>query len=697
MPVTEAVPGVGGALRDFRRRAGVTQRELAGLTDLSLAGLRDLEQGRVKAPRRSTVRKLAAALRLSPAEAELLTKGEPERDERRGENGLAVLGPLRATFGGKPLDLGSTRQQALLAVLALSANHPVSRSALVAAVWGPLAPAATEDSLPSRMSRLRRSLKGEPSATTGPVLIASRGGYRLSIDEERLDLLRFRRLCAEAELAGRRGDPSAACALFAESSALWRGEPLADLPVLSNHPAVTALAKERRAMVLRFATTAAAAGTPEAALPALRVAVTADCLHEKLHAALMIALLCSGQQSEALAVFTSVRDRLARELGTPPGPHLMAAHRRVLHHDLPSVTRTPLAAVRQLPADSSDFVGRTAELAALRHQLSRTGAGPGICAITGMAGTGKTRLALKLAHELVAEGRYAEQQLHVDLRGRSASPPEDPHAVLGMFLRSLGLSDDEIPHALTARAAKYRNLLRDRSAVVVLDNAADSRQIAPLLPDGNENLVLITSRRELTLPGGHHLGLGALTGEESRRLLTTMLSPAIVESDPASTTRLVELCGGSPLALALIGRRLRVRPAWRLADLLARLGTPEQRMAELALGGRSVKAALDLSYESLPRKDQRVLRLLARRSGAQFTAGTAAVFAGVGVPTAESVLDRLAAEHLLIRLPPGRFGVPKLVSDYVRLLPTPLPLGPLHGGASKDVVPAAAPRTLAGA
>ncbi|MEU3269667.1 BTAD domain-containing putative transcriptional regulator [Saccharomonospora sp. NPDC006951] len=695
--MTGPAPGVGGTLREFRRRAGVTQRELAMLTDLSLAGLRDLEQGRVKAPRPGTVRRLAAALRLSPAEAELLANGEPEPRQRRSGEGLAVLGPLRGTVAGKPLDLGPPAQQALLAVLALSANRAVSRSALVAAVWGPLAPPSAEDSLPSRMSRLRRGLKGESDGTAGPVLVASRGGYRLSIAEEQLDLLRFRKLCAEAELAGRRGAPSSACALYAEASALWRGEPLADLPMLSNHPAVTALAKERRAMVLRFAAAAAAAGTPEVALPALWVAVTADSLHEKLHAALMIALLSSGQQSEALTVFTGLRDRLAKELGTSPGPELMAAHRRVLHHDLPAVIRTPLTAVRQLPADSSDFAGRTVELAALRRGLSGTDGGPVVRVISGMGGTGKTRLALKLAHELVAEGRYAEQQLHADLRGRAAKPPEDPRAVLGTFLRSLGLSDDEIPHELAARAAKYRNLLHDRSAVVVLDDAADARQVAPLLPSGGENLVLVTSRTELTLPRAHHLALGALTGAESRQLLTTMLSEAIVEREPAATARLVELCGGSPLALALVGRRLRVRPAWGLADLLTRLDTPEQRMAELALGGRSVKAALDLSYESLPEREQHVLRLLARRSGAQFTAGTAAVFAGVSVPTAESALNRLAAEHLLIRLPPARFGVPKLVSDYVRVLPTPLPLGSLLGGAGEKVVPEAALRTLAGA
>src|SRR5262245_17615707 len=159
-----------------------------------------------------------------------------------------------------------------------------------------------------------------------------------------------------------------------------------------------------------------------------------------------------------------------------------------------------------LPDDLPEFTGRRAELRRLVDGLTPQGlvAGPAVSVIEGMAGVGKTTLAVHAGHEMLRCGLGTDVQLSVNLRGYDADqPPADPAAVLEGFLRVLGVPGDQIYHLdLAGRAARYRRLLAGRRALIVLDNAATAEQVVPLLPQTAGCLAMITSRNALAdLPG----------------------------------------------------------------------------------------------------------------------------------------------------------------------------------------------------
>jgi DNA-binding SARP family transcriptional activator len=659
---------LGEVLRGHRQRAGLTQQEVAGLAALSVAGLRDIEQGRVVAPRAQTLRRLGVALGLSTAETDDLAHqcraaGVPTSRVRIG-----VLGPLVVRVDGGAVDLGSEVQRVLLGSLAMSPNVPVGRDRLLqrASAAGQ---STTAGGLAARMSRLRRRLRSRSPQLAEPSLLATTGGYRLAAAEDQLDLLEFRALVARARRYRAAADPARAYDLYGQAVALWRGEPLAGLAAFADDPAVVGLARQWRSAVAEYAAVGAELGRYEEPVPQLRRVVAADPLHELAHARLMVALAGTGRPAEALTVFDGLRRRLVRELGKPPGPELVDAHRRVLRQEVTRPEPTAVRAYRALPPDIVDFRGRDEELRRLHGYLrpARAGtAGAVVVSIEGMAGVGKTRLAVHLAHRLLADGRYAHQQLYADLRGCAGAPPADPAAVLASFLRLLGVPAGQIPGSLAERAACYRSLLCGRQALVLLDDAAGGRQLAPLLPASPTNLVLVTSRRMLGLAGAHRLALDVFAPREGLDLLATVAGADRVRADRAAAERVVDSCGRLPLAVGLVARRLQTRPTWTLADLDTRLSDPEHRLDELTAGGRSVRAAFDFSYRALPPEVQRHFRLIGRQPGPALGVGSVADLAGVAVTAARRTLHRLVREHLVAVCAGDQYRLHDLVRVYAQ-------------------------------
>lgn len=331
-------------------------------------------------------------------------------------------------------------------------------------------------------------------------------------------------------------------------------------------------------------------------------------------------------------------------------------------------------AARQLPMDIAEFTGRDAELRQLWQLVPADGDGSGapgpttICAITGMAGVGKTRLAIRYAHQLTQENRFDEIQLYVDLHGFAVDrEPADPGAVLESFLRLLGVPADRIPHSTVERATLYRDRLHGRRALVVLDNAANEDQVQPLLPGSRASLVLVTSRRNLAgLDGARVVPLDVFTPGDAVTLLDRVVGEGRVPAEPAAATRVAELCGRLPLAVALAARRLRARPAWSLDDLARRLAPPDRRLDQLAAGRRSLGAAFDLSYHPLPAAQQRMFRLLSLHPGRDFTAASAAALADISPDAAERLLESLLDGHLLQQTVPGRYRLHDLMRRYAR-------------------------------
>ncbi|MBF9128866.1 hypothetical protein I0C86_07695, partial [Plantactinospora sp. S1510] len=320
----------------------------------------------------------------------------------------------------------------------------------------------------------------------------------------------------------------------------------------------------------------------------------------------------------------------------------------------------------RLPPDLAGFTGRATELDQLRHALSqgqRNNGTMAISAIEGMAGVGKTQLAVHAGHLLIREHRF-DRALFVDLRGfhpDPARPPADPAAVLDGFLRLLGVPAQQIPHDLHARTATYREHLAGSRTLIVLDNAADVDQVRPLLPEVPGCFTLITSRRILSdLHAATHLAVEVFAADEAVDYLAQAASHIPMGDDPAAAARIARRCGYLPLALDLTAGHMRATPGWTLTDHADRL---DERHHQRRLD-TGVELALDLSYHHLPADQRRLLRLLALHPGQDSDAYAAAALTDADLDTTLAQLDHLCHDHLLQQSASGRYAFHDLVRAY---------------------------------
>ncbi|WP_044364198.1 ATP-binding protein [Streptomyces natalensis] len=324
----------------------------------------------------------------------------------------------------------------------------------------------------------------------------------------------------------------------------------------------------------------------------------------------------------------------------------------------------------QLPP-AVPLTGRTAETALLeghRDRAARAGR-PVLAAVSGLGGVGKTALALAWLHTLRPD--FPGGQLYADLGARSPQGPADPAEVLSGFLRGLGVPPQHVPATVAERAARYRSLTADLRIVVLLDDADTAAQVRPLLP-GGRNVTLVTSRRRmsgLTLEGCHHLPLAPLGPEASVELLADTLADDRVAAQPDDAHALAELCAGLPLAVRLVGARLAARPRRRITTMVHALSEEHGRLDALALDGdRSVRAALDLTYQALPDAAARLYRLLGLHPGPEFGSAVAAAVLACGTEpphtahdAAAGLLDALYDWNLLLDTGEDRYRFHDLV------------------------------------
>jgi len=308
-----------------------------------------------------------------------------------------------------------------------------------------------------------------------------------------------------------------------------------------------------------------------------------------------------------------------------------------------------------LPPDRRRFVGRAEELAAARLALASR---PATLLLTGPAGIGKTTLAIRIGHS-VADG-FPDGRLYVDLDGMSGQPA-DPVAVLAVFLRSLGVPGPAIPDDETSRIHLYRTLLAQRQVLVVLDNAADGRQVRDLLPNGPGCAAIVTSRTSLADIDGTRMQLGLLTEGQALSLLRDMAGEERTTGDPEAATAIVEMCGGLPLAVWVAGARLAARPHWPL-DAMARALTDEHRkLDELTVGDIAVRASLELTYQGLNPDARKAFRLLGRIGSPDFAPWALAALLDAPLRETEIVLDDLIEVHLVEAQPDNRYRLHDLV------------------------------------
>ncbi|TQJ00995.1 ATP-binding protein [Amycolatopsis cihanbeyliensis] len=326
-----------------------------------------------------------------------------------------------------------------------------------------------------------------------------------------------------------------------------------------------------------------------------------------------------------------------------------------------------------LPAVTPHFTGRAEELDQIRAALSREVDGAAaVCAVHGMAGVGKTTLAVRCAHRLQA--RFTDGHLFLDLRGHTPDAGEVTAAeALDRFLRFLGVPGEEIPADVDDRAALYRDRLLGRSMLIVLDNARSVRQLRPLIPAEPKCRVLITSRHRLAaLDDAWHVPVSLLPRTQAIDLLAELVRDH-PGGDGAEEVfgSVVDHCGRLPLAIRVAGARLRANPSWSPADLDQRLAVESARLGELDDGERSVTATFRLSYQDLPPGQRRLFGLLALHPGTDLELYSAAALADTDLRTTEALLAGLHDAHLLTHQHTGRYQFHDLLRTFARTVALP--------------------------
>jgi predicted ATPase/DNA-binding SARP family transcriptional activator len=486
---------------------------------------------------------------------------------------VQILGPLRVANGAQSIEVGGARLRALLIRLAADAGNWVSVSALVEALWENEPPGDEVNALQSLVSRLRRALRTAELIESGPA------GYRLAIEAEAVDGIRFERLAGQGRRQLADGDPDAASDLLEQALELWRGEPLTEVAE-AGYAVVWAqrLDKLRLTAIDDRAEAGLQRGRHPELVADLEAVAGEHPLRERTQELLIRALAGSGRQTEALTVYEKLSRRLADELGLDPPAHLQRLHTAVLRGDpdvlVPAPAATAPTRVRRtnLRAPLTSFVGRDAELGRLTELIERSR----LVTLVGPGGAGKTRLANEAAAGLTDRGTGGTWVVEL-------APVTDPEAVASTALSSIGVLEGQIldrPAAGPRDAfSRLVEILAEHDVVLILDNCehlidAAAKLAEYLLGECPRLTVLATSREPLGIVGEslwpvNPLGIprpdddlaDALAAPAVQLLLdrAMLVRPGFVITAD-NVDAVMEICrrlDGLPLAIELAAARLR--------------------------------------------------------------------------------------------------------------------------------------------
>jgi DNA-binding SARP family transcriptional activator/tetratricopeptide (TPR) repeat protein len=578
-----------------------------------------------------------------------------------------LLGPVAATYDGDAVDIGGPTAKAMLAALLLSADTGSTASGLVTTVWGEPG-AATHDSVYHYISTLRTRIH---TAGPGVRLTARRPGYRLIVADDAVDWRRFRRLEREARTARAARDPHRAVERFAAALRLWTAAPLEGVGDRLQRERV-ALAERRLALVEDLAEIEAALGCPAEVVTLLMDEVAAAPHRERMVTLLVTALDEVGRRDTAGSVFRRTAAHLRQEFGLDPGAALVAAHRAALHggsagrrgpRPTPAESRSGEMFVAPLRADPH-FTGRGADLRAIVEALQPVAsvAGP-VCVVQGMAGVGKTTLAVAAAARLAA--KYPHGTVFLKLTGHGSATD-----ALDVLLRRLGVDGRWIPSGFEERAALLQRTLRGQRLLMIFDDARDAAQIRPLLPAEPDSAALVTSRHRLVaLDDATVVALDVLDMEHAVGLFRSVVGPERLADEPdleAEVRRIIERCARLPLAVRIAAARHRATTARRLVDLREQLSDALTALSELDDGERSVAASFRVSVADLPSTTSAALGLLAVHPGPDIDLLAAAAMLDVTPVEAGREIERMLNQHLLVEHRHRRYRLHDLVRAFVR-------------------------------
>ncbi|MEL5959179.1 BTAD domain-containing putative transcriptional regulator [Streptomyces sp. CLV115] len=558
-----------------------------------------------------------------------------------------ILGPVEARRDGDWIALSGSKVHTVLAAMLLAHGRVVSDSRLGALLWGWDPPVTASAQIYTYMSRLRKLLGDEVE------IVRRQPGYVLRAPGARIDVVEFERLDRLGREALRERRFADAQALLTEALGWWRGPALSNVTEFLLEAELPQLEEARMLALENRIEADLALGMHEQVTAELTGLVAEHPVRERLRAQLMTALYRCGRQADALQTYYEGRKVLVDQLGVDPGEALGATYQAVLGGELglrgAGAARGRSDVPTMLPAAEDGFVGRSAELSLLTSRLAAGTNRPRRLLVTGMAGVGKTALAVRAAEE--SAGHFPDGQLFAELCDQDGTP-KDAGEVLVRLLRALGEPGLDGGSARAADRDELVRLYRARTSgkrlLVVLDDAVGDLQVAPLLPASPQAAVLITSRARLArVTGADTVALAPLDDDESLAVLAARAGAERLRDDPDSADDLVAYCGGLPLALAVVGARLAARPSWPARRFAARLADPAERLAELSFGDLDVRGALLPSVRRMADGGPSALRALSGAGTEPFSARDASVRLAVSEDEAERVLESLVDTALL--------------------------------------------------
>ena len=544
-----------------------------------------------------------------------------------------MLGPLEVrTEAGSPADVPGARLRAVLIALALRPNQVVPKASLVDWVWGENPPADAANALQRLVSRLRKALPG--TAIDGLT-----DGYRLTVDPDAVDAVRFERLVGASQAAGQ--NVSERARLLREAFSLWRGAAMQDVG-LQESGAFDAVVVRLEGLRLTAAEerfeAEIALGRGAELVTGLTDLVAEHPTRERLVSSLMRALNAAGRDSEALQLYQHTRKVFADELGVDPSPELSALHVQLLRGELGGRQQREEARRTNLRSELTSFIGREAEVAAIRDLVTVNR----LTTVIGPGGAGKTRLAVETARAALAEQPDGAWLVELAAIG----PDGD---VAQAALSGLGLRDTlhgETPSA--EPTDRFIAAMRERRALIVLDNCEHVIESAAMfahrvLGECRGLRVLATSREPLGITGETLWPVTPLALPDENATPSEIEASAAVQllrdraqavrrdltADERQLKTMARVCralDGMPLAIELAAARLRTMSVDQLAGRLDdrfRLLTGGSRIA--LPRHRTLRAVVDWSWELLSDDERRVLRRLSVFAG------------GAGLEAAEQV------------------------------------------------------------
>ncbi len=539
-----------------------------------------------------------------------------------------ILGPLEVRAGARAIALGGEKRRALLALLLLHANAPVSAERLAVALWGEDAAVDAVKTVRVHVSRIRAALDDPDALVTTPA------GYRLRVGAGELDADRFEDLLERGRRALADGAPAQAAELVRAALALWRGSVLADLRYEAFAQAEIARLEELRWDAIEARNDAdLELGRADAVLAELEQRSDEAPLRERLVEQRMRALYSVGRHVEALSVYREAQRRLDAELGLQPGPALRELERAVLGHDASLRPRAPEGP----PAPPTATVGRERDLdVVVRMVADRT-----LVTLTGPGGVGKTRLAVEAARALAHEFPGG---VHVAYLARVATAVEVPGALVRAVKVAVqpGERDED---ALVRRLGGPETLLLVDNVEHVLDAAPLLGELVAACPGLH---VLATSREPLRLLGEQCLPVSPLAVSDAIALFVDRARErrpdfGLTDDNAPAVAELCRRLDGLPLAIELAAGRVGLlEPEQLVARLVDVLPLLEAGPRDAPTRQRTIRATLEWSYALLDDDEQQAFRgLAAFVGGATIDAAQAVTDAPL------AVLDALVAKSLV--------------------------------------------------